>query len=86
MVAWVLASAAFWATAGTPGTNLFGNIQTELFTGPWQVGERIIGVGVQYMGADVADTLYFNPDWEGHFQSLELHHDHLSAIIVRQCS
>jgi hypothetical protein len=51
--------------SGTPGTNLFGNTQTELFTGPWQVGDRIIGVGVQYMGDDVADTLYFNPDWEG---------------------
>ena len=51
--------------SGTPDANLFGNTQTELFTGPWHVEDRIMGVGVQYMGADAAETLYFNPDWEG---------------------
>ena len=59
--------------SGTPGTNLFGNTQTELFTGPWQVGDRIMGVGVQYRGRML----------QTHFISIPIGR---AAIIVRQCS
>ena len=47
------------------GTSYTGNTSASLFTGAWQAGDRILGIGIQYTGGNVGNWLYFYRDKGG---------------------
>lgn len=52
---------------GAPGngTGYTGHTQASLFSGSWQAGDSILGVGLQYTGAARLATIWVHVDWAG---------------------
>ncbi len=51
---------------GTPGdgTSIVGDSQ-NLFTNSWQVGDRVVGIGLSYTGTTTANRVFFQVDYDG---------------------
>jgi len=47
------------------GTSYTGNTAASLFTGAFQAGDRILGIGIQYTGGNVGNFFYFWRDKGG---------------------
>lgn len=47
------------------GTSYTGDSQASLFSGAWQAGDRIVGVGLRYTGAARLATIWVHVDWAG---------------------
>ena len=47
------------------GTGYAGDTQASLFSGSWQAGDSILGVGLQYTGAARLATIWVHVDWAG---------------------
>jgi len=47
------------------GSGYTGDTAASLFSGSWQAGDRIIGMGVQYTGATRGSTFFFHTDAGG---------------------
>ncbi|MEY3142860.1 MAG: hypothetical protein RLY21_1353 [Planctomycetota bacterium] len=51
--------------AGGSGTAYTGDTQASLFSGSWMAGDRIVGVGLQYVGTARLSTIWVHVDWTG---------------------
>jgi hypothetical protein len=47
------------------GTGYTGDGPASLFSGSWQVGDRIVGIGIAYSGTATGDTWFFHKDADG---------------------
>lgn len=47
------------------GVRYTGNSQADLFSGSWQVGDSIVGVGIQHLGSGLSDTMFVKFDFGG---------------------
>ena len=54
-------STYFELTAGQPASGT-GNDAASLFSGSWQAGDRIVGLGIQYTGKSLGQDFFFHRD------------------------
>ena len=47
------------------GAGYTGDVAASLFTGSWQAGDRIVGIGIQYVGATRGSTWFIHRDAGG---------------------
>jgi hypothetical protein len=47
------------------GTNYTGDTNSSLFSGSWQAGDRILGVGIGYTGTSAGNFFFFHTDIGG---------------------
>lgn len=47
------------------GVRYTGNTQADLFSGSWQAGDSIVGVGIQHLSGGLSDTMFVKFDFGG---------------------
>jgi hypothetical protein len=58
-------SAPYTPYAAGDGVGYTGDLADSLFSGVWQAGDRIVGMGVQYTGTTRGSTFFFHRDAGG---------------------
>jgi len=58
-------SAPFTPYAPGDGVGYTGDLADSLFSGVWQAGDRIVGMGIQYTGSTRGSTFFFHRDTGG---------------------
>jgi len=58
-------SAPYTPYAAGDGVGYTGDLANSLFSGVWQAGDRIVGMGIQYTGTTRGSTFFFHRDAGG---------------------
>jgi hypothetical protein len=58
-------SAPYTPYAAGDGVGYTGDLANSLFSGVWQAGDRIVGMGIQYSGTTRGSTFFFHRDAGG---------------------
>jgi hypothetical protein len=61
-------SAPYTPYAAGDGVGYTGDLANSLFSGVWQAGDRIVGMGIQYTGSTRGSTFFFHRDAGGNNQ------------------